>query len=763
MHLPTTLRHRAGDGVRWLLPVALAVVALPLAAVPDTRVAAVLVVSVLASLAPLVGLTRHRPEQRWPWVGVAAMTGLLTAAQFAHTAGSAGWATGLSVSGIGVGLALVTVLFRRPSDVANGQPEPDGGSTAAQRWGRRTDQVLVLVVMVLAGVQVVASVASADLPLAAAGAPFDVVLACVVLRLIASRAWRPGPALLITGGGVLAVYDCLVADTGVRVVGPGHPLGVLWVLGMCALVGAALHPSMVATFDVTRPPRRRSESARLAGLLPLVLVPPLLWLLSSSSELPTAWYLAVGAVIGALGIARGAQSVADSDRRADRDPLTGLANRRGLQAAFDAQLLRPAPADAVGRLVLLDLDDFKGVNDTLGHEVGDRLLVAVGQRLVDAVGDAGLVARSGGDEFVLLLGPGAPAVDDVVATAFAEPVRLGTRLSDQLQTVRASAGWLDLRPGDRLPLTLADADVALYASKADARGTATRFSPALREQVLGELGLAADLGRMLQGSPDAGRLVLEYQPQVSLPGRELVGVEALVRWAHPTRGLVYPDTFLPLAERRGDGAAVDAWVLRTACAAAARWFGQGLPWSVSVNLGRSSMVDAGLAARVRTTLRDTGLPADRLHLEITEHDALPVGAGVQALHDLAADGVGVHLDDFGVGYTSLAYLQRYPVSVLKLDRSVTGDDRSPALLSGVVALADALGITVLAEGVETDEQCAHLAALGVDCGQGWLFGRPVSEARLLRESVVLTDDGPVTDDVPVTDDAPATDVVAVPA
>lgn len=246
--------------------------------------------------------------------------------------------------------------------------------------------------------------------------------------------------------------------------------------------------------------------------------------------------------------------------------------------------------------------------------------------------------------------------------------------------------------------------------------------------MLGRLALEADLRRLVAGEPDAGELVLLYQPLVALPSRVVQGCEALVRWRHPTRGLLGPDTFLPVAEALGHGADLDAWVLREACRAARTW--PDPTWTVSINLGRSTMMDCRLADRVHRALADTGLDPRRLNLEITEHDQLPPEAGVLALHDLAAAGVGISLDDFGAGYTSVAYLQRYPVSVLKLDRSITGPDAAGALLGGLVGLARGLGITVLAEGIETDEQCARLARLGVDAGQGWLFGRPVPTDRL---------------------------------
>ncbi len=710
--------------------VAVAVLALPLSCWAPTRTAAVLTVTALAALAPLLGIRVHRPDRRGPWLAVSAMLACWLGGLAVDSTSYAA-AVGLQSLGIAVAVGLFVVLFTRQR---RGSPE-DRRKTVRETWGRRADQLVVGTVVLLAVAQSAMAALTPGAPWALAFAPFDIVLVCLLLRFVASRAdLSPSMRLLVAGGVCAAVYDCLTANSGVRVIGPQHWTNVLWALAMCLFLAGALHPGMRTAFPDHGHRRLRSESARLLGLVPLVLVATALSLLDPAGRLPTWLYLVAGAVVAGLAIVRGAQTIARSEDRARHDPLTGLANRRGLRAAFDVQVPTTTPASAVvGRLAVLDLDDFKHVNDTFGHETGDALLVAVGNRLADAVGAAGTVARSGGDEFVLLLHPGAAEVTDVLRTAFARPFRLDNGLVDQAFTVRSSAGWVELTGASDLWRSLADADVALYASKQGPKGTATRFEPALREAVLGQLALAEDLRGLLRGDPGSGSLELHFQPLVSLADRRVLGHEALLRWQHPTLGLLAPDDFLPLAEVQGNGAALDTWVLHRACATAADWAGHGLPWTVSVNLGRSSMVDPELRCRVAGALTTAGLAPERLHLEITEHDQLPTDAGVEALRELAATGVRVAVDDFGTGYTSLAYLQRYPVTVLKLDRSVTGVDSPTALLTGVVGLATALGITVLAEGIETDEQCARLASLGVDRGQGWLFGRAVPEGHLPRQ------------------------------
>lgn len=719
------------------LPVAgvLTVAVVVLTSLPGTRTPTVLGITALATLAPLVGLRLHRPDRRGPWLAVSAMLACWLVS-LAVRGTSLPAAIGLQTLGLTIAGGLFAILFARQRCRAPG----DRRRTVRENWGRRADQLVVGTVVLLAVAQSAVAAMAPGAPWSVAFAPFDIVLVCLLLRFAASRADLSTSMLLLVAGGVCAaVYDSLTADSGTRILGPQHPFTVVWALGMCLFVAGALHPSMRDAFPDHGRRRLRSESARLVGLVPLVLIATALSLLDPAGRLPTWLYLSAGAVVAGLAIVRGAQTIARSEDQARHDPLTGLANRRGLRFAFDAQLPTTAPSvTPVGVLAVLDLDDFKHVNDTYGHETGDALLVAVGTRLAEAVGADGTVARSGGDEFVLLLRPGADDVSEVLATAFARPFRLDNGLMEQAFTVRSSAGWVELTGASDLWRSLADADVALYASKQGPKGTATRFEPAQREAVLGQLALAEDLRRLLRGETGVGDLELVFQPLVSLTDRRVLGCEALLRWRHPTLGLLSPDDFLPLAEVQGNGAALDTWVLHQACAVAAGWAGHGLPWTVSVNLGRSSMVDPELRCRVQTALARSGLSPHRLHLEITEHDQLPADAGVQALRALAATGVQVSLDDFGTGYTSLAYLQRYPVTVLKLDRSVTGIDSPTALLAGVVGMATALGITVLAEGIETEEQADRLAALGVDRGQGWLFGRPVPAEQLpVHEAEVL--------------------------
>ena len=710
------------------------------AVAPGTRVPTVLVASVLAAAAPLVGLALYRPAQRLPLASVTAMLTLWAAGMITVIASPGATVAGgfLIEGGALVAAGLVGHLFAHRARSA------PAVRSRLEALGHRADQVVVGCVVALGAAQLLTTGVTGHLTLAtwaAVIAPLDVVLAALLLRFAFSRQRLRPAAVLALGAALLtALYDVLVTAEGTRIAAPGDPVNVLWVAATCLFAASALHPSTDEVFAPDTLASRRSESARLLGLLPLAAAPVALYLIGGAGagvRLPVSAYLATAAVIGVLAVARGAQAVASTERRAEQDALTGTANRLGLARAFD-RLLDGTPVGGLlgdgvlGRLCLLDVDDFKHVNDTLGHTAGDALLVAIGRRLAGAVGPHGTVARSGGDEFVVLLTGAAPSPDQLVAEVFGAPFDLAAGPVRLPRTVRVSAGWAPVVPGSRLSHLLADVDVALYAAKGAGKGTVTAFAPALREDVLGRLALVEDLRRVLDGEPGAGRLEPRYQPLVSLADDRVVGCEALVRWAHPERGLLTPDVFLDLAEAHGLAARLDAWMLRAALDQLARWDADGLPrLYVSVNLGCASMTDPGLLTAVQDALRASGVAPGRLHLEITEHDELPPGAGADALRALAALGVRVSLDDFGIGYTSLDYVRLYPVTTLKLDRSITAplqDDETSPLLRGVVLLARSVGLDVLAEGIETPAQRRRLVDLGIDLGQGYLFARPLAAA-----------------------------------
>ena len=447
---------------------------------------------------------------------------------------------------------------------------------------------------------------------------------------------------------------------------------------------------------------------------------------------------AEGGVVAVLGTVQDVTERLEAEGRmrhlALHDYLTGLPNR----LLFDERLAAGVAA-AVARghtlaLHCLDLNDFKGLNDTLGHEAGDELLRQVAARLSALVQDADLVARLGGDEFALLQhevdGPGQAAelAGRVLAT-LALPFRIGGKevFSSASLGIALSAG-AELGPGD----LLRQADIALYAAKSAGRGVFRFFSPELnarlRERKLIEARLRVAL--------ESRALELAYQPQLALRSGRLVGVEALVRWRDAELGQVPPDRFIPVAEDTAQILELGEFVLEEACAQAARWRASGLPLGrVAVNLSPAQFAYQDLVESVARILRATGLPAEALELEITEgtlmRDRHGATATLEALHAL---GIGLALDDFGTGYSSLGYLKRFPLDKIKIDRSfVSGLPEDPddaAIARTIISLGKTLGLKVLAEGVETPAQRDFLLREGCDEAQGYLFARPLTAEQL---------------------------------
>ncbi|MBO0775073.1 MAG: EAL domain-containing protein [Actinobacteria bacterium] len=418
------------------------------------------------------------------------------------------------------------------------------------------------------------------------------------------------------------------------------------------------------------------------------------------------------------------------EHQALHDELTGLPNRTLLLRRTGEALAEAARSGSKTGFLLLDLDRFKEVNDTLGHPVGDRLLRLVAHRLTHSVRPGDVVARLGGDEFAVLL----PAVREVTAArevaarlraALAEPVRL-EGMSFQ---VEASVG-IALFPGDAaaVEVLLQRADVAMYLAKERRTGVETyagehdRNSPA-------RLALLGDLRRAI----DRGDLELHYQPKVTLADGCAIGMEALVRWRHPQRGMLMPGEFLPQAEQSYLMRDLTAWVVDSACRQASQWRREGLGVQVSVNLSARDLLDAGLPAVVDRGLDRWALPADSLMLEVSER----VLAGEPAHTDatvatLARLRVPVSLDDFGIGYSSLVRLKRLPVNEVKIDSSFIGrlpDSRDDELIvRSLVGLVRALGIRPVAEGVESAGAAATLRGMGCGAAQGWYFGGPLPPA-----------------------------------
>jgi diguanylate cyclase len=424
-------------------------------------------------------------------------------------------------------------------------------------------------------------------------------------------------------------------------------------------------------------------------------------------------------------------------REATHDALTGLANR----ALFNSRL---HSADG-GTVLLIDLDDFKTVNDTLGHAVGDGLLRAVATALRQATGGRGLPARLGGDEFAVLvpaatpdqpaLRNGGPAAE--VAERLLEALNRPLLAGGHLLLARVSIGAATARPGDHAEDVLRNADIAMYAAKARGKARLVHYASGMEEPVRDQMQTGGELRRAL----DDGELTLFYQPIADLDSLRTIGVEALVRWQHPVRGLIRPAEFIAAAERTGLIVPLGRWALHEACRQLMAWtaeLGDAAPYKVGVNVSAHQLQDPSFPAEVSAALTASGLVPDRLVLEITESAALRGGAIMATLHELHTLGVHLALDDFGTGESSLSLLFAFPVAILKLDRSfVTGieNDTGPgaarlAVARAVQQMADALGLDTVAEGIENPSQAARLRELGYTNGQGYLLARPLSATDL---------------------------------
>jgi diguanylate cyclase (GGDEF)-like protein/PAS domain S-box-containing protein len=421
------------------------------------------------------------------------------------------------------------------------------------------------------------------------------------------------------------------------------------------------------------------------------------------------------------------------EHQAFHDPLTGLANRALFGERVRHAVARARRENGALAVLSIDLDDFKTINDGLGHAAGDAVLTEVAKRLATTVRASDTAARFGGDEFAVLLEDVSGAQEaadgaERLLAALAEPLAIDGKEI----LVRASLGISVAEGGDADEL-LRDADAAMHIAKRDGRGGYRLFEPDMHEGVLARLELRSDL----QQAVAAGQLELYYQPVVRLCDGTVSGLEALLRWHHPRRGMVGPDLFIPLAEEMGLIVEIGRWVLREGCRRAVEIQADaGLPLTMAINLSVKQLQDAGIVADVRAALADSGLDPARLTLEITESVMMTdPDLIVERLHQLKALGLRLAMDDFGTGYSSLSYLSRLPVDILKMDRSFLRAGASPqasGLATAVVALGSTLDLTVVAEGVEHAEQWERLRELGCDLGQGFYFARPMDVAGTLE-------------------------------
>jgi diguanylate cyclase (GGDEF)-like protein len=436
-----------------------------------------------------------------------------------------------------------------------------------------------------------------------------------------------------------------------------------------------------------------------------------------------AFWLAI-AVHHLRGVVREREELAGKLReRSERDDLVGLLNR----ATFTSRIQATLDAGAVPSVLFIDLDDFKVVNDTWGHNRGDAALVEIAGRITSTLYPPSVAGRLGGDEFGVLLPDGDVAAARAVArrllSNLARPVSFDGRSTQIEASIGISAGS-ECQTAEEL---IREADVAMTIAKEQGKSRFVVFEAARHGGIIRRMGLRAELEQAIA----AKQFMVVYQPIVTMPERKVSDCEALVRWQHPTRGLLAPAEFIDIAEETGLIVTLGRWLLNEACCQAAEWqerLGERAP-GIAVNVSALQVRHPEFAADIRAALDQSGLDPRRLVVELTESVIIEVGSAMSLISKLSEIGVRIAIDDFGTGYSSLAYLAAYPVNVLKIDRSfVSGlesGQREARLISAIIALGKDLDLSVIAEGVETEEQCATLLEHGCKSFQGYFFAYPM--------------------------------------
>jgi len=561
----------------------------------------------------------------------------------------------------------------------------------------------------------------------------DLLLAALVMGVFALRGWRPDRTWSLLGGGFLvlcaadSIYLLSVASGSFDSSSLANVFYMSGV-GLLALAAWQPHPRDAA-------PNLQGWSMLIAPAAFIGAAIALLALDHTHPLDPLARTLALTTI--AAGFLRAGLSFRDlralaiSRREALTDDLTSLANRRQLLRRLE-QAVSAANDGSSLALLVIDLDHFKELNDTLGHHAGDDLLRQIGPRLAGVIRDADTLARLGGDEFALLLGSpsnraAALRVADKVRAAFDDPFEV----ADVRLHVAASVGIALLPEHGRTAQDLLRmADVAMYEAKRTQSGREL-YSPERDTHSLERLTLVTELARALA----TDEVAVHFQPMAGATTREIVGVETLVRWTHPTRGLLPPDAFVTLAERSGLGRALTTRVLHLALDQCRDWRADGHELSVSVNVTLSDLLDADFPDEVAAQLAARGIPPSALILEVTERSIFSDPVRIASVLTMLRErGVGLSLDDFGTGYSSLTHLRTLPVTEVKIDRSfvarMTSDPADAAIVAATIGLAEALRIQVVAEGVEDEETWVRLAAAGCHVVQGYALARPGTAAEV---------------------------------
>jgi diguanylate cyclase (GGDEF)-like protein len=728
-------------------------------------------IGLVSIIAMLVGIRRNAPSAAKPWMLTAGGLGLFVAGDFSYTYYTivlhqpAPGASIVDVFYLGgyLFLALGCAAFMRSIGGKDRDAFLDAGITAV--GGAIIMWALVQAAGIPSTGPVIGRIVLGAYPVC------DVVLLAMLVRLALVPAVRSGALwFVITGFTLLLMGDLVYALLAQGDYQAAGLLDATWLLSYLAFGVASLHPRMGRMIE----PKISGEPQplgwrRILLIGTALLVGPIVtlvrdWGSAGGGSAPIA---VASAVIAALVLWRITRATRDRQRAeiqlrfmALHDELTRLPNRALLRDRLEVALARARRTEGIVAVIFLDLDGFKHVNDGLGHDVGDQLLGQAAGRLSAAVRPADTVARFGGDEFVILAEDVGSYED---ARSLADRLRISLagpfHLAGQEVFVSASVGIaLADEPDMSAEVLIKHADAAMYRAKDAGRDRIEFFDGQMQEAVTTHLALSGDLHTAL----GRGELLLQYQPIVDLQTERLVGTEALIRWQHPQRGLVPPDRFIPIAESSGLIVPIGRWVMETAFDQLVSWhrseahFGE---MEIAVNVSAVQLLRRDFARDVAEALSSAGLDPRFVVLEITEGVLLADRlAALQAVRELKEVGVRIALDDFGTGYSSLSYLLQFPVDILKIDMSfVRGlgiDAEATAIVGSVVALGRTLGLTVVAEGVETEDQFQHLKRMGCSLAQGYHISRPAPPgaleenmrtwaeertARLAVDDIVLTD------------------------
>jgi diguanylate cyclase (GGDEF)-like protein len=731
------------------------------------------VLSVATFLATLLGIYWYRPAARWPWIAIAAALMLFVVGGVARTRlGTFGNLTPTR--------SLIPDLITIPGYIlfAVGL----AGLARLRRRGQEGnfDALLDCVIAALAAVAlawvflITPTLSHAQTPvtvrlLLSCYPPLSVFLVAIAAHIAFSPATRRVPAysfLLLTMGCLLVGDTIFMLLETAAITMPFALIDLPYAIGYVALGAAVLHPSMRELSMPVSAGQAAPTRGRLAFVAVALAIPAVVTL--SQTNESTADRIVLTVIVASLtaiaiwrvfrALREHARSEAILAHRATRDDLTDLPNRLAARECVSRALANAARQRALVVLVFLDVDRFKLVNDTVGHSIGDELLIAVAQRLQATVRHHDLVARTGGDEFVIVL---ADVVDVDQAIESTERIR---RCFEMPFTVRdaeiyssASLGvaFADgSDPNVDFETMIRDADTAMYQAKDAGRDGIAVFDQSMRARAAERL----ELEHNLRGAHERGELEVHFQPIVTLPDGHALGVEALVRWSHPLLGRIPPSKFIPVAEDMGLITELGGWVLDEACRQLAIWRDEVPDASelyVCVNLSARQLRDPRLIERVLDALHQSNLPPRALCLELTESVLTQNIAEAGLLNDLDKLGIRLSIDDFGTGFSSLSYLKRFPIDYVKIDRAfVEGlgvESSDESLVAAIIAMAGALGMTTIAEGVETSAQERALVALGCRAAQGFRYSRAVAPAQVpeaLRRAIRPTSAVPEVPAVP---------------